>query len=63
MEKLRVAAVQISPVFLNTAKTWEKLQIFLKEAVEHNAELILWGETLLPGYPQWGEYIWRGEFQ
>jgi nitrilase len=53
MDKIKVAAIQISPVFLDKKKTWVKLQKYLKEAVDKGAELIVWGETLIPGYPQW----------
>lgn len=53
MDTLKVAAVQISPVFLDKKKTWDKLRKYLLEAVTNGAELIVWGETLIPGYPQW----------
>lgn len=53
MTKLKVAAVQISPIFLDKNKTWLKLLGYLEEAVKNGAELITWGETLIPGYPQW----------
>ncbi len=53
MDKLKIAAVQISPVFLDKHKTWIKLKKYLDEAVSNGAELIVWGETLIPGYPQW----------
>ncbi len=53
MDKLKIAAIQISPVFLDKNKTWEKLKQFLTDAVNNGAELIVWGETLIPGYPQW----------
>jgi len=50
---IKVAAIQISPVFLNAKKTWDKLKQFIMEAKEHGAEIITWGETLIPGYPVW----------
>jgi len=50
---IRVAGVQIAPVFLNAQKTWEKLERFLREAKSNGAELVTWGETLIPGYPAW----------
>ena len=52
-EVLRVAIVQIAPVFLNSKKTWEKMREYMQEAVESGAELIVWGETLIPGYLSW----------
>ena len=48
-----VSIIQIAPVFLDKKKTWEKLKIKIQEAVANGAELITWGETLIPGYPQW----------
>ena len=47
------AIVQISPIFLDKQKTWNKLKLKIQEAVVNGAELITWGETLIPGYPQW----------
>jgi len=50
---IRVACIQISPIFLDTKKTWNKLSRFIEEASINGAELITWGETLIPGYPVW----------
>ncbi|MHA1738331.1 MAG: carbon-nitrogen hydrolase family protein [Candidatus Heimdallarchaeota archaeon] len=50
---IRVAAIQISPVFLDKKKTWMKLKEKINEAKKEGAELVTWGETLIPGYPQW----------
>ncbi len=50
---IRVAGVQIAPVFLNAYETWKKLEGFLREAKSNGAELVTWGETLIPGYPVW----------
>ena len=50
---IRVAGVQIAPVFLNAYETWKKLEGFLREAKSKGAELVTWGETLIPGYPVW----------
>lgn len=50
---MKVAIVQIAPVFLDKVLTWEKLEKSLVEAAEEGAYLITWGETLIPGYPQW----------
>ncbi|MHA1156281.1 MAG: carbon-nitrogen hydrolase family protein [Candidatus Heimdallarchaeota archaeon] len=49
----RVAGIQISPVFLDAEKTWSKLKERIVEAKEHGADFVTWGETLIPGYPQW----------
>jgi nitrilase len=50
---IRVASIQIAPIFLDTEKTWEKLVSYIEESVENGAEIVTWGETLLPGYPVW----------
>lgn len=50
---MKVAIIQMEPVFLNLKGTWTKLKIKISEAAKEGAELITWGETLLPGYPQW----------
>ncbi|MDF1538475.1 MAG: carbon-nitrogen hydrolase family protein [Candidatus Thorarchaeota archaeon] len=50
---IRIAGVQIAPVFLDAKATWEKLRDYIREAVSEGAKLVTWGETLLPGYPAW----------
>lgn len=51
--KLKVAMAQIAPVWLNKQKTIEKIESCIKQAATENAELIVFGEALLPGYPFW----------
>ncbi len=50
---LKVALAQISPVWLNKNKTLEKIETAVREAGDKNAELVVFGEGLLPGYPFW----------
>jgi predicted amidohydrolase len=51
---IRVAGIQIAPVFLDSRKTWEKLESYIREAKQsNNVDLVTWGETLIPGYPIW----------
>lgn len=50
---IRLACIQIAPVYLDAKKTWEKLKERIIEAKTNGAELVTWGETLIPGYPQW----------
>lgn len=50
---IRVASIQMAPVFLNADETWKKLLGFVDEAVSEGANLVTWGETLIPGYPIW----------
>ena len=49
----RVAIIQHSPVFLNLKKSIEKAFLLIEEAAEHDADLIAFPETWLPGYPIW----------
>ena len=51
--KLKVALAQISPVWLNKSATLDKIISCIIDATEQNAELIVFGEALLPGYPFW----------
>lgn len=51
--KIKVALAQISPVWLDKTATLEKILSALKDAAEENAELVVFGEGLLPGYPFW----------
>ena len=50
---MKVSIAQIAPVFLDSSATWNKLKEYLYQAAEIGSELITWGETLIPGYPQW----------
>jgi predicted amidohydrolase len=50
---IRVAGIQIAPVFLNAQDTWKNLESYIREAKSNGAELVTWGETLVPGYPVW----------
>ncbi|QMU63860.1 MAG: carbon-nitrogen hydrolase family protein [Flavobacteriaceae bacterium] len=50
---LKVALAQIAPVWLHKEQTIQKIENAMKEAVKENAELIVFGEALLPGYPFW----------
>ena len=50
---LKVAMAQIAPVWLDKKATLEKVEQTIVEAVKEKAELIVFGEALLPGYPFW----------
>lgn len=50
---MKIAMAQISPVWLNQTATLEKIYAAVVEASENNAKLIVFGESLLPGYPFW----------
>ncbi len=50
---LKVAMAQIAPVWLDKKATLEKIEQTVIEASNENAELVVFGEALLPGYPFW----------
>jgi len=52
---LTVALAQISPVWLDKAATIKKIEKSIIEAADKDVELIVFGESLLPGYPFWVE--------
>lgn len=49
----RVALVQHPPVFLNLAATTERAERLVRECAAEGAEVIVFPETWLPGYPVW----------
>ena len=54
--KLRIAVLQVAPVFLNATATWEKIKSRALEAIAGGAEVLVWGESLIPGYPNWPSF-------
>ena len=55
-DNLKVALAQIAPVWLNKKATIEKIEATLTAAAKEQAELVVFGEALLPGYPFWLAY-------
>ncbi|RMG26973.1 MAG: carbon-nitrogen hydrolase family protein [Methanobacteriota archaeon] len=51
MEKTDVAIIQMAPIFLNKEETISKLITFIDKT--EGASIVTWGESLIPGYPQW----------
>jgi len=51
--RLKVAIVQHAPVFLNLRESIQKARRLVEEASREGAELIVFPETWLPGYPVW----------
>jgi nitrilase len=52
----RIAVVQQAPVFGDRAATFERAVNALREAAQSGAQLVVFPEAFVPGYPAW---IWR----
>lgn len=50
---VKVAAAQISPEYMRCDATIDKIVDAIGEAARHGAELVVFPETLIPGYPSW----------
>jgi nitrilase len=55
INKTKIAAAQLSPVFLNKEKTIEKACDAILEASNNGAKVIVFPEAFISGYPDW---IW-----
>ncbi|PCJ80956.1 MAG: nitrilase [Bacteroidetes bacterium] len=53
MNKTKIAAAQLSPVFLDKVKTTDKACKAILEAGENGAKLIVFPEAYISGYPDW----------
>ncbi|MCE7742228.1 MAG: carbon-nitrogen hydrolase family protein [Candidatus Heimdallarchaeota archaeon] len=52
-ELIKIAVAQIAPIYLNIELTVEKAVEKIKEAGENKADLIVFPEAFIPGYPDW----------
>ncbi len=53
MDKVKIAAAQLAPVFLNKERTVEKACQAIKEAGQNGAKVIVFPEAFISGYPDW----------
>ena len=65
-EKIKVAIIQASPVFMNLEASLAKAVGLIGQAAGAVANLVALGETWLPGYPAWldhcpGAALWNHE--
>ncbi|AGC61015.1 amidohydrolase [Mycobacterium liflandii 128FXT] len=54
---VRVAAVQAAPVFLDRDATLDKLESLVTDAATQGAELVVFGESFVAGFPIWGSVL------
>lgn len=52
----KIAVVQKAPIFLDKQQTIKLAVSTVEEAANHGAELVVFTETFIPGYPTW---VWR----
>jgi nitrilase len=50
---LKVGLAQMAPVWLNKTETVKKIISYIEQAGKQSCDLIVFGESLLPGYPFW----------
>lgn len=50
---VKVAAVHAAPVYMNAAATVSKAISLVEEAARHGAELVVFPESFIPGFPVW----------
>jgi len=53
LDKVKVAAAQVSPVFMDKEATIDKACRTIAEAGKAGAKLVVFPETFIPGYPYW----------
>jgi len=55
-QQVKVAIIQDGPVYWDKEKSMQKAVALIEEAVQNGAELLVFGETWLSGYPAWLDY-------
>ena len=55
--KVKVAAAQLAPVFLDRAATVAKTCQAIRDAGKKSTQLIVFPETFIPGYPYWVQVL------
>ena len=60
---MKIALAQMAPVWLNREATLEKIEGQVEQAAAAGAELVAFGEALLPGYPFWPDLTDGARFE
>ncbi len=60
---LKIGMAQISPVWLNKKLTIEKTKSYIVKAANEGCELVVFGESFIPGYPFWLSITHAAEFE
>jgi nitrilase len=60
--RVRVAAAQARPVWLNPTATAKKAVAWLEQASREDVDLVVFPEAFLPGYPFWVEHTGGARF-
>ncbi|MEM6700964.1 MAG: nitrilase-related carbon-nitrogen hydrolase, partial [Bacteroidota bacterium] len=55
-EKIKIAIIQDTPPHFDLPACMQKVEQRMKEAAMQGAELVVFGETWLSGYPVWLDY-------
>lgn len=55
-DSLTIAGAQIAPVWLDRTATIAKVVAWVHQAADAGAQLVAFGEALVPGYPYWLEF-------
>ncbi len=63
MSTLVVAAAQVAPVWLDRDRTLAKVVEWIHAAADRGAQLVAFGEALVPGYPFWLEHTDGARFE
>lgn len=53
IDRIKVAAAQVAPVFMNKAATIDRACETIEEAGRQGADLVVFSETFVPGFPYW----------
>lgn len=62
-DRLTIAAAQIAPVWLDRERTIDKVCRWVTDAARAGAQVVAFGECLIPGYPFWLERTDAARFE